>query len=222
MSRHKPHFIREPRASRPELIADGVVHGIGLVIAIVAGAALIALTANEVGSGELAALVFYLSSLVAVLGVSCAYNLWPHTPVKWVLRRADHAMIYLLIAGTYTPILVQLDPAVSTPMLAMIWAAAALGIAVKLFLPGRFDRLAIGFYLAMGWSGVTMFQTIGETLPPTTVWLIAAGGLTYSLGVIFYAWKGLRFQSALWHAFVVVGALIHLAAMTDMMVLARS
>ena len=149
-------------------------------------------------------------------------NLWPASPVKWVLRRADHAGIDLLIAGTDTPFLVQLDDrAAALTMLAVVWGGAVLGIAVKLFLPGRFDRLSIGFYLAIGWSGTAVLRSLGEALPQSTIWLIAAGGVAYSLGVIFFVWQQLRFQSALWHGFVVTGATLHLAAMGDLMIFAR-
>src|SRR5690606_29554075 len=133
-----------------------------------------------------------------------AYNLWPPTPAKWVLRRFDHAAIYLLIAATYTPLLAQLDDAAMTgTMIAVVWAAAIAGMAIKLFLPGRLDRLAILFYLAIGWSGIVVLEPLLETLPPVTIGLVLAGGIAYSGGLIFFVWHGLRFQNALWHGFVV-------------------
>ena len=147
------HFHKFRIPSKAELIADGVVHAIGILIAIAAGAALLAYAFGRAGPGEYIALVFYLSSLLTVLSVSCAYNLWPHSPVKWVLRRADHAAIYLLIAGTYTPFLVNIqDPLASWALIAIVWGGALVGMAAKLFLPGRFDGLAVAFYLAIGWS----------------------------------------------------------------------
>lgn len=217
-----PLSLRMRHPSKAELIADGVVHGVGILIAVAVGATLLAMSATRTGPGEYAAVIFYIFSLVTVLSVSCAYNLWPVSPVKWVLRRADHAAIYLLIAGTYTPFLVQLgDQTVARTMIAIVWGGALFGMAVKLFLPGRFDRLAIVFYLAIGWSGVVMVDMLGDVLPASTLWLIAAGGAVYSLGVIFFAWQSLRFQSAVWHGFVVSGATLHLWAMTDFMVLTR-
>jgi len=218
-----PHYLTFRVPSRAELVADGVVHAIGILIAIAAGAALLALSVGRTGPGEYVALAFYLASLLTVLSVSCAYNLWPHSPVKWVLRRADHAAIYLLIAGTYTPFLISVpNPLVSGVMMAVVWGGALVGIAVKLFLPGRFDGLAIVFYLAIGWSGVIMIRELLYVLPASTIWLIAAGGIAYSCGVVFFVWRNLRFQSALWHAFVVTGATLHLAAMTDFMIIARA
>lgn len=215
-------FIGRFDYSRAELIADGIVHAVGIVLAIAAGSALLAISAFHTEPGEYAAAVFYVVSLLTVLSISCAYNLWPISPAKWVLRRFDHAAIYLLIAGTYTPFLAQLDDFFTARlMLAVVWGAATVGIAVKLFLPGRFDRLAVVFYLAIGWSGVAIAGTLLETLPASTVWLMAAGGVVYSCGVIFFIWRSLRFQAAVWHGFVVTAACLHLAAVIDCLVIDR-
>jgi hemolysin III len=202
---------------RGELIADGIVHAVGILLAIVAGASLLVVAAPHAGRGEFIAVLFYVVSLATVLGVSCAYNLWPISPAKWILRRFDHAAIYLLIAATYTPFLAHLDaPGL---MLALVWGGAAAGIFVKLALPGRFDRLAILFYLAIGWSGVLVMDQLIDALSPRTLLLIAAGGVVYKSGVIFYVWKNLRFQSAVWHGFVVAGAGFHFAAIADNLVI---
>src|SRR5262245_39284727 len=118
--------------SRAERIADAVVHAVGIVLAAGAGSILLAMAAFRVGPGAYAAVVLYVLSLLLVLSVSCAYNLWPLSPVKWMLRRFDHASIYLLIAGTYTPFLVQLDdPALAWSMFALVWGTAAAGMAIK-------------------------------------------------------------------------------------------
>ena len=209
--------------SRAEMIADGIVHAVGIVLAIGAGSALLALAAFRVGPGEYVAAAFYVVSLLTVLSVSLAYNLWPvSSPAKWILRRFDHAAIYLLIAATYTSFLVQLDfSPLAVWMIVVVWAAAMIGIAIKVFLPGRFDRLAIVFYLAIGWSGIILVKPIVQTLPSTSIALIVAGGIVYSCGVIFFAWKALRFHNALWHGFVVIGAGLHLAAMVDCLVINR-
>ncbi|AMX97320.1 MULTISPECIES: hemolysin III family protein [Mesorhizobium] len=216
-------FIGRWHYSRAEMIADGIVHAVGIVLAISAGSALLALAAFRVGPGEYIAAAFYVVSLLTVLSVSMTYNLWPvSSPAKWVLRRFDHAAIYLLIAATYTPFLAQLEGSpLARWMIVLVWTAAALGIAVKVFFPGRFDRLAIGFYLAIGWSGIILVKPLVQTLPTTSIALIVAGGIVYSCGVIFFAWKGLRFHNALWHGFVVTGASLHLAAMVDCLVINR-
>jgi hemolysin III len=209
--------------SRAELIADGIVHAVGIVLAIAAGSAMLVLAASHAGPGEYIAAVFYVVSLLTVLSVSLAYNLWPlDSPAKWVLRRFDHSAIYLLIAATYTPFLAQIgNSPLAGWMIVLVWAAAAAGIAIKVLLPGRFDRLAIVFYLAIGWSGLVLAGPLVATLPPAALALIVAGGVVYSCGVVFFVWKGLRFHNALWHGFVVTGATLHLVAMFDALVFSR-
>jgi hemolysin III len=209
--------------SRAEMIADGIVHAVGIVLAIAAGSALLALAAFHVGPGEYVAAAFYVVSLLTVLSVSLTYNLWPvSSPAKWILRRFDHAAIYLLIAATYTPFLAQLEASpLAVWTIILVWTAAMTGIAIKVLLPGRFDRLAVVFYLAIGWSGILLVKPLVHTLPSTSIALLVAGGIVYSCGVIFFAWKGLRFHNALWHGFVVIGAGLHLAAMVDCLVINR-
>ncbi|MER9615244.1 hemolysin III family protein [Mesorhizobium sp. M0207] len=216
-------FMGRWHYSRAEIIADGIVHAVGIVLAIAAGSTLLALAAYRTGPGEYVAAAFYVVSLLTVLSVSLAYNVWPvSSPAKWILRRFDHAAIYLLIAATYTPFLAQLGGSpLAVSMIVLVWTAAAVGIAIKVFLPGRFDRLAIVFYLAIGWSGIVLVEPLVRTLPATSIALIVAGGIVYSCGVIFFAWKGLRFHNALWHGFVVIGAGLHLAAMVDCLVINR-
>jgi hemolysin III len=104
----------------------------------------------------------------------------------------------------------------SVGLLAGVWSVAAIGIVLKLFFPGRFDKLAIALYLAMGWSGAMVYNTIAEVLPPSVLWLIAAGGVLYSFGVIFHVWERLRFQNAIWHAFVLLGAACHYSAVLSL------
>jgi hemolysin III len=220
-SLHVP-FSGRFRYSRGELIADGIVHALGVILAISAGSVLLALSVFHTGRWEYVGAVFYVASLVTVLSLSAAYNMWPASPMKRVLRRFDHAAIYLLIAGTYTPFLAQMDdPFSARLMVVLIWGAALVGIAVKLLLPGRFERIAIVFYLAMGWSGAVIFRTLFATLPPATIWLIGAGGIFYTVGVVFFVWERLRYQTALWHGCVLLGAALHLGAVMDSLVISR-
>lgn len=208
--------------SRAELIADGIVHGLGLVLTIALGSVLLAFAALETAPRELPALVLYLLTLVTALGVSLAFNLWPLTPAKRLLARLDQAAIFLLIAGTYTPFLAIIGGTPSgTWMTALIWGAALVGVALKLIVPQHFGRLAILLYLGIGWSGVLVFQTLASSLPATTLWLVVAGGLTYTAGIVFHLWEQLKFQNVLWHIFVVAGASLHLVAILDCMVLSR-
>ena len=200
---------------RAEIALDAVVHGVGLVLGIVGTAVLIAFTLRSPAIGDLPVAIVYATGLLAMLGFSAAYNLWPVSRIKWVLRRFDHSAIYLLIAATYTPFIAQMkNGLLATGLLVAVWSVAAAGILLKLTLPGRFDRLSIVLYLALGWSGVAMYEVI-VALPAPTLWLLGAGGLLYTFGVIFHFWEGLRFQNAIWHAFVVFAAACHYTAVLD-------
>ncbi|MCJ2121961.1 PAQR family membrane homeostasis protein TrhA [Methylobacterium sp. J-077] len=194
-----------------EIVADGVIHGLGVVLGLAGAVALVAtaLTAH-LGFGERAAVVLYATALVLMLGVSAVYNLYPVSPRKWLLRRADHALIYLMIAGTYTPLVALVGSGTRAYLLlAVIWLVALVGIAVKLFLPGRYDRLSIALYLLLGWSGLLAYESVIAALQPTALWLLAIGGLLYSVGVLFHVWRTLPFQNAIWHGFVLAATACH-------------
>lgn len=205
-----------------ELIADGIVHAVGLVMAIAAGSVLVVFAAVQTAPEVVPELVLYVGSLIAVLSVSLAFNLWPDSRAKRFLARLDQAAIFLFIAGTYTPFLAVIGGTPATDLLlAFVWGAALVGVALKLIVPERFGRLAIILYLAIGWSGVVVFQTLAASLPATTLWLILAGGISYSAGIVFHLWDRLKFQNVVWHAFVVIGASLHLFATLDCMVFSR-
>ncbi|MHA6692836.1 PAQR family membrane homeostasis protein TrhA [Devosia sp. A449] len=216
-------WSREQRPfTRAEKVVDGIVHIFGLIVAIAAGSVLLAFAILQTAPEAVPALVVYVGSLVTVLGVSLAYNLWPVSPIKMVLARFDQAAIFLFIAGSYTPFLAVMG-GTTTGMLmtSFVWGASLIGVALKLIVPERFGRLAIVLYLAIGWSGILVFQSLAQTLPATTMWLLLAGGVTYSCGIVFHLWERLKFQNALWHVFVVAGASLHLWAVIDCMVIHR-
>jgi hemolysin III len=202
---------------RAELIADGVVHGIGVFCGVVAATVLVVLTAIYATAFEVVAVSVYVAGLLAMLVLSATYNLWPVSRAKWVLRRFDHSAIYVLIAATYTPVIMQVkDSIFAIAMLIGVWCVAIVGVVLKLALPGRYDRVAVGLYLAMGWSGIMLYDTVAAALPTMALWFVVAGGALYSLGVIFHAWQRLRFQNAIWHSFVLLGAACHYTAVLDL------
>jgi len=208
---------------RQEILADGIVHGLGILGGLVGVVVLVALAAPALGPWELASVSIYGVSLLAVLVVSATYNLWPVSPAKWLLRRFDHSAIFLLIAGTYTPFITQMKVGMTAmTLLGGVWAAAAIGIVMKLCLPGRFERVAILLYLLIGWSGVLAYESVFGALPASTLRLICGGGLLYTVGVAFHLWRSLRFHNAIWHAFVLAAAACHYGAVLDCMVLARA
>jgi hemolysin III len=202
---------------RAELIADGVVHGIGVFGGLVAATVLIVLTAVYATGFEVAVVSVYVVGLLAMLVLSATYNLWPISRAKWLLRRFDHSAIYVLIAATYTPFIMELKDSIFAVALVIgVWCVASVGIVLKLILPGRFDRLSVGLYLAMGWSGFMLYDAVVAALPAMALWFVVAGGALYSLGVIFHAWQRLRFQNVIWHSFVLLGAACHYTAVLDL------
>ena len=206
---------------RAEIIADGVIHTIGVALGVAGAAVLLAIAFSVARSLEAGSVVIYVIGLLSMLGLSAAYNLWPVSPRKWLLRRFDHSAIYLLIAATYTPFLLRMESgSVPAALLIVVWLTAAIGIALKLRWPGRFDRLSIVLYLVLGWSGLLATAPVAEALRPLTLWLIAIGGALYSIGVIFHVWQRLRFHTAIWHGFVLRAAGVHYAAVLSCVLLA--
>jgi hemolysin III len=202
---------------RVELIADGVVHAVGIIFGLIAATVLVVLTAVYASTLDIVAVSIYVAGLLSMLVLSASYNLWPVSRTKWVLRRFDHSAIYVLIAATYTPFIMELkDSVFAIALLIGVWCVAIIGIVLKLVYPGRFDRLAVGLYLALGWSGMMLYDSVITALPQMALWLVLAGGALYSLGVIFHAWRRLRFQNVIWHSFVLLGAACHYTAVLDL------
>jgi hemolysin III len=202
---------------RAEIIADGIIHAIGVLSGIIAATVLVVLAVVYADATDIVGVSIYVAGLLSMLVLSATYNLWPVSPVKWLLRRFDHSAIYLLIAATYTPFILELkDSVFALALLVCVWCVAIVGIVLKFRYPGRFDRVAVAIYLAMGWSGMMLYDSVVKALPALVLGFVLAGGLFYSLGVIFHAWQRLRFQNAIWHGFVLIGAACHYTAVLDL------
>ncbi|MCQ8783803.1 PAQR family membrane homeostasis protein TrhA [Mangrovibrevibacter kandeliae] len=197
------------RYDRAELWADGIVHAGGLTFVTLGSVALLATLAGHVSTPILLATIVYLLTLAASTIASAAYNIWPERPFKWALRRFDHAAIYLLIAGTYTPFLAY---AGMPTLLVLVWSVALVGVALKLLRPGRYERLLLLAYLGLGWCGIAAYGSLQDLLPVPVLGLLLLGGIVYSSGVVFHLWQRLRFHNAIWHAFVLVAAVTHFVA----------
>jgi hemolysin III len=197
---------------RTEIVADGIVHGTGIILGLIGTVAILAL-ASKLKSIELAPILIYSLGLLVMLAISAAYNMWPVSPTKWLLRRFDHSAIYLLIAGTYAPFLSLLKSGIAWTVLTTgLWSSALAGVLLKIALPGRFDRLSIALYLLMGWSGVMAYDYFVPVVPSMALWLLAIGGAFYSLGTLVHLWENLRFQNAIWHGCVLIAASCHYSA----------
>ena len=195
-----------------EILADGVVHGLGLILALAGSVLLIGWWLAAADGPNIASHLVYCLTLLVTLTVSAAYNMWPVTPFKWALRRVDHAMIFGLIAGTYTPFLVRADRMETTILLVVIWSISVAGMALKVLNIDHREWVSTALYVALGWSGLIVLGIISSTMPAASLVLIFVGGVLYSGGVAFHHWRSLRFQNAIWHGFVLLGALSHFLA----------
>lgn len=195
-----------------ERISDAVVHSAALFFGAVCFAFLLVYVARERSAGEIVAVAVYAAGFFSMLGCSLAYNMWPVSRTKLWLRRFDHAAIYLMIAGTCTAFLSQLDSAVwAASLIAAIWVGAIVGIVAKLFLPGRYEGALLALYLGLGWVCVIGIVPIWRSLSSESLTLLIVGGLVYTCGVVFYRWQRLPYHITIWHSFVVVAAGCHFA-----------
>lgn len=201
--------------------ADLCVHLAGLAFALVGGGILLGLSVRLGGLGQVAAVAIYTVGLVAMLALSTAYNFGKrdHRPL---LRRFDHAGIFLMIAGSYTPFTTQkLEGAWAVGMTAAVWSVALLGVAGKLFLPGLGRKFWVVLYLALGWLVLVAIKPMTLGLSGAALALLALGGATYSTGAIFYLRQKLKFRRAIWHGHVVGGAVLQYVAVLVGVVLAQ-
>jgi hemolysin III len=196
--------------------ADRIVHAFGLVGGLAGGATLVVTAARSAVAGQLVPVLAYVAGLLAMLGCSAAYHLWnAHRHREW-LRRLDHAAIFMMIAGTYTPIaILALRSPWDSALTAAAWIAAAAGAVVKLVRPRRIESISIALYLLLGWMGVLAAGELIRSVAPLPLLMILAGGLVYSGGVVFHL-SSRRYHLALWHASVLLGATLHFAAIASL------
>ena len=196
--------------SRVEHQADATIHVLGVVFAL---AASVWLLTHVSGAATVAAVSVYCTGLLAMIMASAAYNLAPGGTLKDILRRFDHSAIFVMIAATYTPFAAdRLGYPVGDMILALVWSAAAAGVALKMLFPRRFEKVSIVLYLAMGWLIVTAIKPLAASVAAVDFWLLIVGGLIYSAGVAFYLIERIPFHKAIWHGFVLAAAVLHFAA----------
>ena len=212
-----------------EEVANSVIHGLGVTLSISALTMLVVFAAQAHNGWALGAGIVYGVSLVLEYTASTLYHSFPQPRVKHVFKILDHAGIYLLIAGTYTPFtLVTLRDATLGPvshvgvwLFAIVWVLAVAGISTEAFWAYRPRWLSASVYLVMGWLVVLALQPLVATLAPTGLWLLVAGGLCYTVGTIFYVLKRVPYMHAVWHVFVLAGSILHFLAVILYVVLAR-
>ena len=196
--------------SLTEEVWHAITHGLGLALSI---AGLVVLVVFSVLDGTVQGVVssaIFGATLIILYGASTLYHAITHVGAKKILQQFDHASIYVLIAGTYTPItLITLEGAWGWIIFGVVWSVAFVGIFLKMFYPRRFETLSLVLYVLMGWMILIAIQPMLENMESGGLWLLLAGGLAYTFGVIFYVWDNLPFNHAIWHLFVLAGSVLH-------------
>jgi hemolysin III len=201
------------RRTRQAARLDRALHLLGLAASAVGGVVLLAVAASAPGGRMLTGAAVYLASLIGMLVCSLLYNSATPGPRRAFLRRVDHAAIFVLIAGTYTPFMIgALDHPTIRAALAGVWVAAFAGAVIEVIQPGRHRWLSIALYLAVGWSGIVVIGPLAERVPSDAMVLIVLGALTYSAGVAVYMIKAWPWSRAAWHGFVLLAAALHFMA----------
>jgi hemolysin III len=202
-----------PVYSRGELIADGALHVLGVTASLIAAVSLVLLAIGELPPEATVSVLIYCTGLLAVFLCSAAYHLVTGPKLKALLRRFDHAAIYLKIAATYTPFAaIKMGGLAGMSLLGAVWVIAAIGIFTRLVLPGQFVRTAYVLYLAQGWACLAALRPLLELVPTSSITLLLLGGILYTAGIAFHLWQRLPYHNAIWHAFVLAASACHFAA----------
>ncbi|MEJ2426385.1 MAG: hemolysin III family protein [Candidatus Thiodiazotropha sp.] len=198
------------RYSLGEEIAHAITHGIGILLSV-AGLALLVTFASLYGNvWHVVSCSIYGATLILMYTASTLYHSIPMPRAKRVLQHLDHAAIFLLIAGTYTPYtLVNLRGDWGWLLFGLVWGIALFGVLFEFLRRERFKWLSLSLYLGLGWLVVIAIKPLIDAVETGGLWLLLAGGLCYSLGVVFYVWKRLAYHHAVWHLFVMAGSMLH-------------
>lgn len=196
-----------------EEIAHGVTHGIGILLSIAGLIALVAVARRTGNASYVLACAVYGVTLILLYVASTLYHCIPSPRAKRTLRVLDHSAIYLLIAGTYTPFtLISLRGPWGWTLFTLVWGMAALGIVLKVAAIGRFRWLSMVLYLGMGWLVLVALGPLRTAVSHQGVTLLFLGGVSYTVGTVFYGMRRLPYHHAVWHAFVLAGSVLHFFA----------
>lgn len=209
--------IRVP--SRGELVADGIVHAIGLAAGVIGSIVLIVIAALKHTYVEITAVSIYAAGMVLMFSCSALYNMARKSRHRHYFQRLDHSGIFLMIAGTYTAFtMLMLKGDWGVFLTVVVWAVALIGVAIKLIWPKRLEGVTTGLYIGLGWVGIIAIEPIFASLGIAALVLLGIGGALYTLGVIFHLWERLPYQNAIWHGFVLAGASTHYGAVVTSLV----
>jgi len=195
-----------------EEIANAVTHGLGWLLSAGGLGVLLTMGAMKGGALRIVSVLIFGITLILMYAASTLYHALRHPGAKRLFKTFDHVAIYLLIAGTYTPLcLVNLGGLAGWTLFALIWSLALIGLLSTILLPGR-KWLELTLYLGMGWAVVAVLPRIIASTDKTGMELLIAGGLSYTVGVAFYVWKKLPYSHMIWHLFVLAGSVLHFLA----------
>lgn len=196
--------------TRKEEFANAITHGVGLALAIAALSVLATFSAQGGDVWRVVSLSVYGASLVLLYTTSTLYHAFPWPGLKRLLNRLDHAAIFVLIAGSYTPFaLVTMRGAWGWTIFGLVWGITLVGVYLEVFHFKRFPKTELALYLAMGWIIVVAVKPMFAAMPVGGMFWLGAGGLCYTGGVVFYVWHSLPYHHAIWHLFVLAGSLLH-------------
>jgi hemolysin III len=196
-----------------EEIANSITHGIGVILAIVALVTLIACATTYGSSWHIVSVSIYGSTLVLLYSASTLYHSIRKPVPKSVFQILDHSAIYILIAGTYTPFtLVNLRGPWGWSIFAFIWLLAFIGIVLQFGRMIRLSKASLFLYIGMGWTIIVAIKPLIASVETGGIILLFLGGISYTLGLLFYRWETLKFNHAVWHLFVLAGSILHFFA----------
>ena len=208
-----------PTYTEAEVFADRCVHAVGVTAGFIAAITLVIVALKQLPTDAATAIVIYALGMLAMFCFSAAYNL-SRGPKRWLLRRCDHAAIFIKIAATYTPFAVaKMGDTEGFVLLAAVWGIALAGAAAKLIAPQRIASVSTLIYLAQGWTCIFTMQPLLAALSPTAMVLLLAGGVLYSVGAVFHLSGRIAYHNAIWHGFVLVASACHFGAVLDAVVL---
>ena len=206
-----------PKKTKPyslkEEIAHSITHGLGVLLGVIGLTVLLVLSTLYGTNTHLVCYLIYGISMILLYTFSTLYHSLPQKKAKHIFKILDHASIYLLIAGSYTPFLVlNLKGTWGLSMMLVIWSLALAGVIFKIFFTGRFKLTSTLIYLAMGWLVLIATKPMLANVPMKSLWWVLIGGICYTVGTLFYLMKKLSFHHAIWHLFVLAGSICHYIA----------
>ena len=199
--------------SPAEEIANSVTHGLGALLSVAALTLLVTFAAYQADVWRVVSFSIYGSTMILLFLASTLYHSLQHPKTKNVFKILDHCSIYLLIAGTYTPfLLVSMRGTTGWVLFAVIWTLAIMGIIIKVLLGSKYKKLSVSTYILMGWLVLVASRELTDSISVRGIYWLLAGGLLYTFGTLFYLWKRLPFNHAIWHLFVLGGCACHFFA----------